>query len=135
MLAALSSNYYAQETNAGLGEKLTKEFWTVLKSGEIDSFSDRISEEFLALHQYGAGRKAEEIKLMKTIKLGDYTLSDFTEMESGNTIIVTYKVTADEELGGQKINPAYRMTVWQTRNDVWLLTAHCNMTPFFEKGK
>ena len=112
-----------------------KEFWSVLKSGEIDSYAGKISDDFITLHQTGAGRKSDEIKLIRTIKLSHYTLSDFTEVETGNIIIVTYKVTGDEELGGKKLKPAYRMSVWQKENDIWKFIAHCNMAPLLENKK
>lgn len=127
-LVLLNNNLNAQNSNENLGEKLAKEFWSVLKSGTIDSYAYRISEGFLALHYYGAGNKTEEIGLIKTIKLGEYKLSDFVESKIGNTIIVTYKVTADEELYGSKTKPAYRMTIWQNINNIWILTAHCVMS-------
>ena len=128
-LISFTNNSNAQNSTETLGEKLVKEFWGVLKSGTIDSYADRISESFLALHYYGADNKVQEIKLIKTIKLGEYKLSDFTESRTGNTIIVTYKVSADEELYGQKMKPSYRMTIWQNINDVWMLMAHCVMFP------
>lgn len=124
----ICSNLKAQNTEEGLGEKLANDFWSHIKAGTIDSYADKISDGFLALHYYGAGNKTSEVELIKTIKLGEYKLSDFKESLSGNVIVVTYKVTADEELYGRKIEPSYRMTIWQNVDKVWLLTAHCVMS-------
>ena len=126
ILVSLSTSN-AQTDAKALGEKLANEFWKVLKAGTIDSYS--IDDGFLALHPTGGSEKAAEIKLIKTIKLGDYKLSDFKASLIGNTIVVTYKVSGDEILGGKTMKPSYRMTVWQKENEKWMLIAHCVMSP------
>ncbi|MCF8356324.1 MAG: nuclear transport factor 2 family protein, partial [Melioribacteraceae bacterium] len=120
----------AQDSGSKLGEKLTNEFWEVIKDGTIESFADRIADGFLSLHPDGTRHKPEEIELIKGIKLGEYELTDFVESRIGNTIMVTYKVTSQEELAGHKIKEAYRMTIWHLQNDVWLLGGHCNLAGF-----
>ena len=129
ILFVVKSDICAQQTNEGLGEKLTKELWTLVKAGEIDPIAERFAEGFLSLHSDRPRDKAEEIKLLKTVKLRDYTLTEFVESRIGNTIYVIYKVTSDQEIAGHKIIPAYRMTVWQNVNDAWMVAAHCNMSP------
>lgn len=125
----------AQNSSPKLGEKLTIEFWEVIKDGTIESFADRIADGFLSLHPDGTRQKSEEIELIKGIKLGEYELTDFVESRIGNTIMVTYKVTSQEELAGHKIKEAYRMTIWHLQKDVWLLSGHCNLAGFVKTEK
>jgi len=123
-LLAITSPLFAQE-----GEKLTKEFWKSLKANDVETLSKNIADGFQSIHVDGSRDKAAEIKLIKDLHLGDYTLSDFVETSVGSTIIVTYKVVVSETIDGKKLKkaPAARMTIFQKIEDSWMLIAHANL--------
>jgi len=124
LVFCFTTSLFAQE-----GEKLTKEFWKSLKANDVETLSKHISDGFQSIHSDGSRDKADEIKLIKNLNLGDYTLSDFVETSVGNTIIVTYKVVVAETINGKELKkaPAARMTIFQKTEDSWMLIAHANL--------
>jgi ketosteroid isomerase-like protein len=77
----------------------------------------------------GAIDKKDELELLKKLKIKNYKLSDFNVTEEGNVLIVTYKVSADEKIGGKTLShkPTPRMSIFAKVGGGWKWLAHANL--------
>ncbi|MCD6574262.1 MEKHLA domain-containing protein, partial [Candidatus Aerophobetes bacterium] len=73
----------------------------------------------------------EEIQLIKNLDLGPYTLDNFITTRSDSVIIVTYNVTTEETIGGERLpkRSSMRMSIFLKTNDGWKWLAHANLNP------
>ncbi|HEC64828.1 MAG TPA: hypothetical protein ENI23_06025, partial [bacterium] len=69
----------AQEssTELSVGENLVRELWNDFKTQNIASLQSKMAPGFQSIHEDGARDAEEELKLLKQLNLGDYTLSNF----------------------------------------------------------
>lgn len=113
------------------GEKLEKQLWEDFKAKNWNSIEAKISPDFQSIHSDGARNDKEELRLIKNLNLGKYTLSDFKITERGSTIIITYMVAAEETIDQKRMpkNPMPRMSVWQKNGEKWEWIAHANLDP------
>ncbi len=123
----------AQESNTELsiGENLVHELWNDFKTQNITALQSKIAPGFQSVHEDGARDAEEELKLLKELNLGDYTLSNFRVTEVGSTIIISYFVSVEETIDAQRLStePAARLTIFLKTDSGWQWIAHANLNP------
>lgn len=69
-----------------------------------------------------------EMDSIKTTSVEKTKVSDLNVMKSGDILIVTYKVQAQENINGKQVfpKPFYRLTILQERDGNWYMLAHAN---------
>ncbi len=75
-LVISQSGFIAQGTTAelGLGEDLVRELWNDFKTQNISALEKKIAPGFQSIHEDGARDAEAELKLLKGLNLGEYTL-------------------------------------------------------------
>jgi len=115
----------------GLGEKLLLQLWTDMKKPDMEAIEKTIAKGFQSVHQYGSNNREQEIKLIKGLKLGKYTLSNIEITRNGPVIIATYFVSVAETIKGDRLTkkPAPRLSVFLKTDSGWKWIAHANLKP------
>lgn len=118
-------------TELGLGEDLVRELWNDFKTQDISALESKIAPGFQSVHDDGARDAEAELKLLKGLNLGQYTLSNFKVTLAGPAIIVSYFVSAEETIEGQRLSskPAARLTIFLKTDSDWQWIAHANLNP------
>jgi len=112
------------------GERLEREIWADMKMPSSTTLEKKIAPDFLSIHTDGSRNRQQEIELIKKLKLGSYTLTNFKTQEHGDTIIVTYMAAVDEHIDGKHLseNATPRMSVWRkNKHNEWQIIAHANL--------
>ena len=65
-------------TELSLGEDLVRELWNDFKRQNISALESKIAPGFQSVHEDGARDAQSELKLLKGLNLGQYTLSNLT---------------------------------------------------------
>lgn len=114
-----------------LGEKLERDMWADIERQNWGAMEGRIAEGFQSVHQDGARGKAEEMRLLRNLHLGEYTLSDFKVTRTGPVMVVTYFVSVEEQIKGKVLptQPAARQSVWLQTDQGWQWVSHANLNP------
>lgn len=112
------------------GERLERQIWADMKTFNLSSLERKISPDFQSLHVDGPRNRVGELEVIKNLKLGNYTLSSFKTTSQGDTIIVTYAVSADETIDDRRLphKTSYRMSIWKNINHQWQWIAHANLS-------
>ncbi|MDO9527803.1 MAG: nuclear transport factor 2 family protein [Syntrophales bacterium] len=133
--AVLAGQEAVSETD--MGEKLVRQLWAGMKKTDMKSVEKKIAEGFQSVHQDGANNRMEEIELIKNLKLGEYTLSNFHVTRNGPVIVATYFVSVEETIKGRRLTkkPAPRLSVFLKTDDGWKWIAHANLKPLGSKEK
>lgn len=128
VVASIAGSLSAQTVDA---EKLERQMWADMKAGNWAALDARLAPAFQSVHPDRARGKAEELALMKGLKLGDYTLAGFKVTRNSNQIIVTYSVSVAETIDGKRTTtaPAMRQSVWARNGKRWQWIAHANLKP------
>ncbi|OIO68065.1 MAG: hypothetical protein AUJ58_09760 [Zetaproteobacteria bacterium CG1_02_55_237] len=110
------------------GEKLVQQVWSDMKSGNVAAIEKYTAQGFQSMHQDGPRTRAQEIKLIEGLRLGDYTLSDFTVTQTGPVIIATYFVSVAETIDGERLStkPSPRISVFLETDSGWQWIVHGN---------
>jgi len=110
------------------GESLTRQIWENVKNGNLQAIDKTYSSGFQSLDLGIIHNKTEELKLLKSIKLGNYTLSNFNVTKVNNNYITTYIAVVDEVWDGKVVSgkPKGRIEVWEKSNAGWQLIARAN---------
>lgn len=113
------------------GEKLVRNLWQFFANRQMAKLEAMTSPAFQSVHSFGAYGKAQEMNLLKNLKLGQYQLSDFKTTQQGPVVIVTYMVRAAETIKGERLGgrPAPRMTIFVQTKAGWQWLAHANLKP------
>ena len=123
----------AQERTAelNLGEDLVRELWNDFKTQNISALEKKIAPGFQSIHEDGASDAEAELKLLKELNLGEYTLSNFKVTQVGPAIIVSYFVSVEETIEGKRLStkPAARLTIFLKTDSGWQWIAHANLNP------
>ncbi|RJP57596.1 MAG: nuclear transport factor 2 family protein [Deltaproteobacteria bacterium] len=125
----LSKQGFASEDS--LGENLVRQLWADMKKPDMDAIEKKIAKGFQSIHQYGADNREQEIKLIRGLKLGEYTLSDIQITRNGPVIVATYFVSVEETIMGKRLSkkPAPRLSVFLKTDSGWQWIAHANLKP------
>ncbi len=126
------SNLFGEQKLADskkLGEKLVRQLWENMEKQNIKAIKESFAEGFQSIHEFGANNAKEELKLIKGLKLGKYTLSDFKVSRNGDVLIVTYFVSVAETIEGKSLpkKPSPRMSIFVKNNNTWKWLAHANL--------
>jgi uncharacterized protein DUF4440 len=113
------------------GEALERQIWADMKSRNWTSLRAKIAPGFQSVHPDGPRDKAGELALIKGLHLGKYKLKDFDVTQSGDSLIVTYWISVQETIDGERLStkPAQRMSVWKKTAAGWQWIAHANLNP------
>lgn len=114
-----------------MGEKLLTQIWENMKTTNIKGIEKTIAKGFQSVHQFGADDRDTEIKLIKNLKLSDYTLSKIKITQNGPVIVATYFVAVAETIKGKRLTKkaAPRLSVFLKTADGWKWIAHANLKP------
>jgi len=118
-------------TDSGLGEKLLRQLWADMQKPDIEMIEKTIAKGFQSVHQYGSSNREQEIKLIKGLKLGKYTLSNIKITRNGPVIVATYFVSGEETVKEKRLSkkPAPRLSVFLKIDSGWKWIAHANLKP------
>jgi len=121
----------AVATEKGLGEKLLRQLWVDMQKPDMEVIEKTIAKGFQSVHQYGSNNREQEIKLIKDLKLGKYTLSNIKITRNGPVIVATYFVSVEETIKGKRLSkkPAPRLSVFFKTDSGWKWIAHANLKP------
>jgi len=119
----------SQTTNDG--ETMEKQIWEDIKAKNWKAVESKIADGFQSVHPDGARDRAGEIALIKNLNVGEIVLSDLKSTESGDTIVVTYLISAQETIDLEQLptKPMPRMSVWKKGANGWQWICHANLTP------
>jgi len=118
-----------QTTNDG--EKMERQMWEDIKAKNWEAVEGKIAEGFQSVHADGARDRAGEITLIKKLDVGQVALSDFRSTMNGDTIVVTYMISAQESIDLERLptKPESRLSVWKKGAGGWQWICHANLTP------
>ena len=113
------------------GEKIVRELWKNMKSGNITEIEDMLDKGFQSVHQDGSRGYDEEIELIKGLNMSEYTLNDFKVTKTGPVIIVTYFVTVQETIDNLRLEErrSSRLSAFIKRGKGYKWFAHANLNP------
>ena len=118
-------------TEKGFGEKILRQLWADMKKPDMEVIEKTIAKSFQSVHQYGSNNREQEIKLIKGLRLGKYTLSNIKITRNGPVIVATYFVSVEETIKGKRLSkkPALRLSVFLKTDSGWKWIAHANLKP------
>ena len=118
-------------TELSLGQDLVRELWNDFKTQDISALESKIAPGFQSVHEDGARDARAELKLLKELNLGEYTLSNFKVTQVDPAIIVSYFVSVEETIEGKRLSskPAARLTIFLKTDSGWQWIAHANLNP------
>ena len=110
------------------GEKLVHQVWSDMKSGNIEAIEQYTPQGFQSVHQDGTRTREQEIKLIKNLNMGEYTLSDFVLTQNGPVIVASYFVSVAETINGKRLSskPTPRLSVFLNTVSGWQWITHGN---------
>jgi len=113
------------------GEKLLTQIWENMKTTNMKEVEKSLAKGFQSVHQFGAENRDQEIKLIKNLKLSDYTLSKIKITQNGPVIVATYFVAVAETISGKRLTKkaASRLSVFLKTAHGWKWIAHANLNP------
>lgn len=113
----------------GIGEQLVRQVWADMKAGNMEALEGYTAPGFQSIHEDGARSRDTELQLIKKLNLGTYTLSNFKVTESGPVITVTYFVSVEETIKGERLSskPAARLSAWLKTDTGWQWIIHANL--------
>ncbi len=113
-----------------IGEELVRKVFEYIKNSNISALESMLSEKFQAVHDFGASNRQQEIETLKGIDLQEYTLDNFKVTREGQVLIVTYTISAEEIIRGEKVpkKPIPRLSVFIKTDSGWKWIAHANLS-------
>jgi hypothetical protein len=113
------------------GEKMEKQMWEDIKAKNWKAVESKIAEGFQSVHPDGARDRANEISLIKNLKVGQIEFNDFRSTMNGDNIVVTYMISVQETIDLEQLptKPAARLSVWRKGAAGWQWICHANLNP------
>jgi len=121
---------WAENGDLREAKKVIENWFAAMKSDDISQAATFLSPQFVSIHTDGIVRnKAQEIELMKKLRMKDYNLTDFKFSQSGQAIVVTYKDKGIEQIDNKPIAPHFagRLAVLQKKDGKWFILAYANL--------
>ncbi len=118
------------EGKFSLGEKLVRQLWADMKAGNVEVIEKMMAPGFQSIHEDGSRNRKEELRLIKGLNLGKYTLTKFKVTQNGPVITVTYLVSVEETIKGKRLpatKPAWRLSAWLKTDSGWKWIIHANL--------
>jgi hypothetical protein len=125
---------HAQETpsvsGTSEGEKMERQMWADFKAKDWKVVESKIGQGFQSIHPDGPRDRVGEISLIEHLNLGEFMLSNFKTIVSGDNIVVTYMIAVQETIDQQGLptKPTPRLSVWKKEHG-WQCICHANLTP------
>ena len=122
----------AWSADKDLGEQLIRSFFEASGKGDQAAVERTLAQGFQSVHTDGVSDRQGELDLIRNMKLGSPTLTDFKTTRNGPALVVTFLVNApDEVLGGKSLGDGahQRMAVWLDTESGWKLIAYANLAP------
>jgi hypothetical protein len=80
------------------GEKMEKQMWEDIKAKNWTAVESKIADGFQSVHPDGARDRANEISLIKNLKVGQIEFNDFRSTMNSDNIVVTYTISVLETI-------------------------------------
>jgi hypothetical protein len=121
-----------QESN--FGEELVRQLWADISKGDSSSMERWLVEGFQSIDEHGARNHDQQLEILKNLNLGEYKVSNINVTQEGPALIVTYLLSAEETIRGQRLSktPAPRLSVFLKTETGWKWIAHANLKPLKE---
>ncbi len=80
---------------------------------------------------HGSCDRAEAMKLMKEMNLGEVRFKDFKVTQAGDNLVVSFWLSASETIGGKVLSTEFspRLSVWQRIGPDWQCVAYADFNP------
>ena len=80
---------------------------------------------------HGSCDRAEAMKLMKEMNLGEVRFKDFKVTQAGDNLVVSFWLSASEMIGGKVLSTDFslRLSVWQRVGPDWQCVAYADFNP------
>ena len=80
---------------------------------------------------HGSCDRAEAMKLMKEMNLGEVRFKDFKVTQAGDNLVVSFWLSASEMIGGKVLSTDFspRLSVWQRIGPDWQCVAYADFNP------
>jgi hypothetical protein len=80
---------------------------------------------------HGSCDRAEAMKLMKEMNLGEVRFKDFKVTQAGDNLVVSFWLSASEMIGGKALSTDFspRLSVWQRVGPDWQCVAYADFNP------
>jgi hypothetical protein len=116
-------NNWSQATG---GESLERSFWKEVHDKHWDELSRHLGGNYISITPSGRFDRAQALERLQQIQLADYSLGDFQIELNGNTLVVTYTLSARGTSAGHPFpqEPVRIMAVWQQQKAGWMKIAH-----------
>jgi hypothetical protein len=113
------------------GEKMEKQMWEDIKAKNWKAVESKIADGFQSVHPDGARNRANEISLIKNLKIGQVEFNDFRSSMNGDNIVVTYMISVQETIDLEQLRtkPTPRLSVWRKGAAGWQWICHANLNP------
>jgi len=113
------------------GEKMEKQMWEDIKAKNSKAVESKIADAFQSVHPDGARDRANEISLIKNLKVGQVEFNDFKSTMNGDNIVVTYMISVQETIDLERLptKPTPRLSVWRKGAAGWQWICHANLNP------
>lgn len=115
-----------------LGEKLERQSVQYLQDKNWDALEKMLDPACQFVGMGGACDRTSAMALMKGMNLGPVQLKDFLVTQSGDNLIVSFWLAADEYHDGKALSSEFspRLSVWNNKGDQWLCIAYADfITP------
>ena len=111
-----------------------KSLWDAIKSGDMKTFSDGLSDDILNIDGMGtAHNKQETVDMLSKMKMTDYTLSDFKLFTlDKDAVVLTYTSSSTATMDGKTQSmKALNSTTYTSHGGKWKPKFHTE-TPVME---
>ncbi len=80
---------------------------------------------------HGSCDRAEAMKLIKEMNLGEVRFKDFKVTQAGDNLVVSFWLSASEMIGGKVLSTDFspRLSVWQRIGPDWQCVAYADFNP------
>ena len=80
---------------------------------------------------HGSCDRAEAMKLVKEMNLGEVRFKDFKVTQAGDNLVVSFWLSASEMIGGKVLSTEFspRLSVWQRVGPDWQCVAYADFNP------
>lgn len=112
------------------GEELVRKVWEAMRTTDLIFIENILAPGFQSIHQDGSRNRADQIELIRGLKMGKYVLDNFKITENKNTLNVSYFVNVKETIDDNVINKrSARLSVFTKTADGWKWFSHANLVP------
>lgn len=103
------------------GEKLVRGLFKEIDKSNISDLESQISANFQGVSESGISDRKVKLKALRNSELEGYELSGFNSTRQNDTLVVTYKLKADETIRGEdeEDKPVNQLSVFVKTDSGW----------------